>query len=88
MHYGFKYQFEDDFIVVSIFNTGVYIPINSEDYFADGGKQGTTGNSGKGGYIIKQCMERNEGIVSIESYDDHELNNYVFKIDLKFKVNK
>ncbi|GEM_PF-2536487 len=83
-----KYQFEDDFIVVSIFNTGVYIPINSEDYFADGGKQGTTGNSGKGGYIIKQCMERNEGIVSIESYDDHELNNYVFKIDLKFKVNK
>ena len=81
-----KYEFEDNFIIVSIFNTGIYIPINSDDYFADGGKQGKTGNSGKGGYIIKQCMERNDGVVNIESYDDIDSNDYVFKIDLKFKL--
>lgn len=81
-----KFEFEGDYIVVSIFNTGVYIPINSDDYFADGGKQGKTGNTGKGGYIIKQCMERNDGIVAIESFDDNESSDYVFKIDLKFKV--
>ncbi len=77
---------EDEYLKILIFNNGNYIAVTPDDYFANGGRQGKTGNSGKGGYLIKQCMERNGGKVNIYTYEPQDKYDYVFKIELHFKL--
>lgn len=77
---------EEHYLKISILNSGNYIAITPDDYFANGGRQGKTGNSGKGGYLIKQCMERNGGKVNIYTYEPKDKYDYVFKIELFFRL--
>lgn len=69
---------------LTIGNNGNYVAIDKSDYFANGGRQGKRGNSGKGGYIIKKCMERNGGTVDIRVVEPEFAEDLVFMIELTF----
>lgn len=75
-------------IAIAILNNGRISNITEIDFFADGGKAGTTGNSGKGGHIIKILTERNQGKVFQKNYTAEEASGYTFEvgIELKYKL--
>jgi type I restriction system adenine methylase HsdM len=75
-------------IAIAILNNGRISNITEIDFFADGGKAGTTGNSGKGGHIIKILTERNQGKVFQKNYTAEEAFGYTFEvgIELKYKL--
>lgn len=70
--------------ILSVLNSGHYMPITQANYFANGGRQGKSGNSGKGGYIIQERMRRNGGCVEIEAYQPAFDGDSVFNINLFF----
>ena len=58
--------------------------ISEIDYFADGGKAGSSSNSGKGGHIVKVLTERNNGKVFQNNYSIEENSGYTFEVGVQF----
>lgn len=73
-----------ELITVAVLNNGKPSKISELDYFADGGKAGSTSNSGKGGHIIKVLTERNNGKVFQNNYSLEEAGGYTFEVGVQF----
>lgn len=74
-----------EIISITILNNGKPSKINEIDYFADGGKAGSTSNSGKGGHIVKVLTERNNGKVFQNNYTADEAGGYTFEVSVQLK---
>ena len=74
-----------EIISMAILNNGKPSKINEIDYFADGGKAGSSSNSGKGGHIVKVLTERNNGKVFQNNYTADEAGGYTFEVSVQFK---
>lgn len=79
-------RINNDEIELVIANNGAYVNISQDDYFADGGIQGKTGNTGKGGHIIKTLVENAGGKVEIATYEPELEWDDVFEIKIHFKI--
>jgi type I restriction enzyme M protein len=75
---------KNELITIAILNNGKPSKISELDYFADGGKAGSTSNSGKGGHIIKVLTERNSGKVFQNNYSTEEAGGYTFEVGVQF----
>jgi type I restriction system adenine methylase HsdM len=75
---------KNELITIAILNNGKPSKISELDYFADGGKAGSTSNSGKGGHIIKVLTERNNGKVFQNNYSTEEAGGYTFEVGVQF----
>lgn len=73
-----------EIISIAILNNGKPSKISELDYFADGGKAGSSSNSGKGGHIIKVLTERNNGKVFQNNYTVEEAGGYTFEVGVQF----
>jgi len=73
-----------ELITVAVLNNGKPSKISELDYFADGGKAGSTSNSGRGGHIIKVLTERNNGKVFQNNYTLEEAGGYTFEVGVQF----
>ncbi|WP_026713465.1 N-6 DNA methylase [Flavobacterium daejeonense] len=73
-----------EIISIAILNNGKPSKISELDYFADGGKAGSSSNSGKGGHIIKVLAERNNGKVFQNNYTVEEAGGYTFEVAIQF----
>jgi type I restriction system adenine methylase HsdM len=73
-----------EIISIAILNNGKPSKISELDYFADGGKAGSSSNSGKGGHIIKVLTERNNGKVFQNNYTLEEASGYTFEVGVQF----
>ncbi|WP_367772498.1 N-6 DNA methylase [Flavobacterium sp. WC2421] len=76
---------KEEMVTIAVLNNGKPSKINAMDYFADGGKAGSTSNSGKGGHIVKVLTERNNGKVFQNNYAIDEANGYTFEVGVEFK---
>jgi len=72
-----------EIISIAILNNGKSSKISEIDYFADGGKAGSSSNSGKGGHIIKVLTERNNGKVFQNNYTTEEAGGYTFEVGVQ-----
>lgn len=73
-----------EIISIAVLNNGKPSKISELDYFADGGKAGSSSNSGKGGHIIKVLTERNNGKVFQNNYTVEEAGGYTFEVGVQF----
>ena len=71
-------------VSIAILNNGKSSKISEIDYFADGGKAGSSSNSGKGGHIVKVLTERNNGKVFQNNYSIEENSGYTFEVGVQF----
>jgi len=79
-----SYDFETDSFQLCISNNGKSLPegMDSNRYFMRGEKGGVTGNTGIGGYLIKEIAEHFGGVVSISGNNQAE---FPVEINLNFK---
>lgn len=73
---------DQDTISIEFLNTGEPSTIKSSDFFLDGFALGPTGNSGKGGFIVKTLIEKNGGQVIQKNIEPLENDGYVFGVEL------
>jgi hypothetical protein len=73
-----------EIVSIAISNNGKPSKISEIDYFADGGKAGSSSNSGKGGHIVKVLTERNNGKVFQNNYSIEENSGYTFEVGVQF----
>lgn len=75
-------------ITVGFLNNGKESNISEIDYFADGGKAGSNGGTGKGGHIIKVLVERNNGKAFQKNWENGEAGEYNFEVGIEFNYKK
>lgn len=81
----FYLEVKNDYLLLTVLNTGNSVSISETSYFMDGGKAGINAGTGLGGYIIKRIAEENDTQVYLCDSKDVIGNEYVFGVGFKMK---